>query len=189
MRITKVYTRSGDRGQTTLVGGRRVSKGSLRVEAYGEIDELNSLLGVARAEIQDASIDAILERLQNELFTVGADLASPPDVDAPRVKNEWVSQLERIIDELNGELPPLEEFVLPGGSRAGAILHLARTVARRAERRIVQLSHQEPINEAILVYVNRLSDLLFVLARVINVRQGEPEKLAVFSKRKKESGT
>lgn len=167
-----------------LVGGRRVSKGSLRVEAYGEIDELNSLLGIARAEISDASIDATLERLQNELFTVGADLASPLDVDAPRVKDEWVSQLERTIDECNQELPPLEEFILPGGSRGGAILHLARAVARRAERRIVQLSHQEAINPALLPYVNRLSDLLFVLARITNARQGKPEKLATFSKRK-----
>lgn len=183
MRITKVYTRAGDSGETSLVGGRRVSKASPRVAAYGELDELNSVLGVARTEIADAEIKELLGSLQNELFTAGADLASPNEVEAPRIGPDWVTRLEQILDHYNEQLPPLREFVLPGGSKGAALLHLARTVARRAERRIVLLSQQEDINEALLAYMNRLSDLLFVLARVVNQRLGTPEEQAEFSRR------
>jgi cob(I)alamin adenosyltransferase len=182
MRITKVYTRAGDNGETSLVGGKRVSKASLRVEAYGDIDELNSVLGVARAEIDDAEVDEVLRRIQNQLFTLGADLASPAEVAVPRVNSEWVPHIEQLIDHFNAQLPPLEEFILPGGRRGAALLHLARTVCRRAERHTVALSHQEPVGEAASVYINRLSDLLFVLARLVNRRRGGAEEQVVFQK-------
>jgi cob(I)alamin adenosyltransferase len=185
MRITKVYTRAGDHGETSLVGGKRVSKASARVEAYGDVDEVNSLVGLARAEISDQQINDVLKAIQNELFTVGADLASPSDVPAPRIGPEWVTRLESVLDQFNEPLPPLKEFILPSGSPGAALLHLARTVVRRAERRIVQLSEEEAINEALLAYVNRLSDLLFVLARAVNQRLGTPEESADFSRRSK----
>jgi cob(I)alamin adenosyltransferase len=185
MRITKVYTRTGDNGETSLVGGQRVSKASPRVEAYGELDEINSLLGVARAEISDAEIHELLGSIQNELFTAGADLASPKEIEAPRIESGWVTRLEQILDHYNEQLPPLREFILPSGSKGAVLLHLARTVTRRAERRIVELSQQEDINEALLAYMNRLSDLLFVLARVTNQRLGTPEEQADFSRRGK----
>lgn len=185
MRITRVYTRAGDRGETMLVGGKQVSKASPRVEAYGEIDELNSLLGVVRAEISDPEINQVLQSIQNELFTLGADLAGPTDVDVPRIENEWVTRLEHLLDQFNQQLPPLEEFILPSGTKGATLLHLARAVARRAERRIVQLSQEESVNEALIAYVNRLSDLLFVLARVTNQRLGVSEEQAHFSQRHK----
>jgi len=180
MRITRVYTRTGDKGETALVGGKRVSKASARVEAYGDIDELNSLLGVARAEIEDAEVDEVLRSIQNELFTVGADLASPRDVAVPRIEGELVQRLEQIIDRFNHQMPPLEEFILPAGTRGAALLHLARAVCRRAERCIVALAHEEEINEHLLAYVNRLSDLLFVMARWTNRRSGGSEQQVVF---------
>jgi cob(I)alamin adenosyltransferase len=168
MRITKVYTRTGDRGETSLVGGRRVRKDSARVDAYGDVDELNSLLGVVRAHMGDSPANRLLAEIQNELFTVGADLASPLEIKAPRIEPDHIARLERAIEEWNRALPPLREFVLPGGAVPGALLHLARAVARRAERRVVRLAAEEPINEHVLVYLNRLSDLLFVLARAVN---------------------
>jgi len=183
MRITKVYTRAGDRGETSLVGGRRVSKASPRVEAYGDLDEVNSLIGVARSEIHDPEINQVLKSIQNDLFTAGADLASPLEINVPRIEDGWVARLEQILDGYNEQLPPLKEFILPSGSRGAALLHLARTVTRRAERRIVGLSQQERINEALLAYVNRLSDLLFVLARVTNKRLETLEEQADFSRR------
>lgn len=185
MRITKVYTKTGDAGDTSLVGGARVSKASLRVSAFGDVDELNSLLGVTRTFLTDAEIDADLGRIQNELFVLGADLASPMDVPLRRVDERLVEELEELIDRGLGELEPLQEFILPSGSQAGSFLHLARTVARRAERSVVLLSEQETINSQALIYLNRLSDYLFVAARLVNRRAGVPEHLANFSARKK----
>jgi cob(I)alamin adenosyltransferase len=180
MRITKVYTKTGDKGETSLVGGQRVGKDSPRVDAYGDVDEVNSLLGFVRSHLQDAEIDRILAIIQNRLFIVGADLASPMDVQAPRIGPDDSLWLEETIDRYNRQIPPLKEFVLPGGAPAGALLHLARTVARRAERKVVRVAKKEPINGELIVYLNRLSDLLFVLARVVNQRAGVVEQQASF---------
>lgn len=185
MRISKVYTRTGDKGETSLVGGERVSKASLRVDSYGEVDELNSVIGVARARLGDPEIDDLLGLIQNDLFTLGADLASPSRVEVPRISGEFISTLEELSDRYLEQLEPLKEFILPGGSEGGATLHLARTVARRAERRVVELSAAEEINPLAVTYLNRLSDLLFILARVVNQRKGAPEKMTDFSKRKR----
>jgi len=189
MRINRVYTRTGDQGQTSLVGGARVSKASLRVDAYGDVDELNSVIGVARARSDDKEIDEVLGLIQNDLFTLGADLASPSEIDVPRIEEPFVAKLEGLADRFLAELEPLKEFILPGGSEAGAVLHLARTVARRAERRVVELSETERLNPETIVYLNRLSDLLFILARVVNHRATVPEKMTDFSKRTKKSDT
>jgi cob(I)alamin adenosyltransferase len=183
MRITKVYTKVGDGGETQLVGGRLVSKASPRVEAYGDVDELNSVLGVALAWIEDAEIAGLVREIQNELFTLGADLASPADVSVPRIDEAAVTRLEKKIDALLEELPPLQEFILPGGRKDAAYLHLARAVARRAERRTVSLAAAEPINATAIVYLNRLSDLLFVAARVANRRANVPEPPVRFPKK------
>lgn len=185
MRITKVYTKSGDGGETSLVGGARVSKASLRVDAYGDVDELNSVIGLARAQLQDSEVDETLSHIQNDLFTLGADLASPAEIAVPRITEEFITALETASDHFLAELEPLKEFILPGGSQPGATIHLARTVARRAERKVVALGSHEEINTNSIVYLNRLSDLLFILARVVNQRAGVPEKMTDFSKRKK----
>ena len=185
MRISKVYTRTGDQGQTSLVGGERVSKASLRVDAFGDVDELNCVIGVARARSDDKEIDEVLGLIQNDLFTLGADLASPSEIDVPRIGESFVKNLEKLADRFLAQLEPLKEFVLPGGSEGGAVLHLARTVARRSERRVVALSEIEKLNPDTVVYLNRLSDLLFILARVVNNRAGVPEKMTDFSKRTK----
>jgi cob(I)alamin adenosyltransferase len=180
-RITKVYTRTGDEGLTSLIGGKRVSKDSLRVNAYGDIDELNAVLGIARSQAKDNEIKTIISACQNDLFIIGADLASPMDIVAPRIKANNISQLERTIDKFLKELDPLKEFILPTGTGGGHYLHLARTVARRAERSIVKLKRQEKkINENVLKYLNRLSDLLFVMARIENKRAGFEEAFANF---------
>jgi cob(I)alamin adenosyltransferase len=188
MRITRVYTKSGDAGETSLVDGSRVSKADLRVTAYGEVDEVNSWLGLARVGLQDQQLDNALSKIQNELFIVGADLASPLTIPVPRVDETHVTELEKLIDLLLEELDPLREFILPGGTALGATLHLARTVARRAERVIVALAAQTEINQHTLIYLNRLSDLLFVMARVANHRAGVSEHAANFSARGKKSG-
>jgi cob(I)alamin adenosyltransferase len=185
MRITKVYTKTGDAGQTSLVSGERVSKADWRVTAYGEVDELNSVLGLARTLLADEQINEVLGRIQNELFIVGADLATPMTTQVPRVEASLIAEMEQTIDQFLSELEPLKEFILPGGSQAGATLHLARTVARRAERAVVALAAREEINAQALAYLNRLSDLLFVLARVANRRAGVAEQSANFSARGK----
>jgi cob(I)alamin adenosyltransferase len=185
MRISKVYTRTGDGGQTALVGGERVSKSSLRVDAYGEVDELNSAIGLARARLSDSEIDEVLSLIQNDLFTLGADLASPAGIEVPRINESFVKTLEDFSDKFLKQLEPLKEFILPGGGESGATLHLARTVARRAERRTVALAEAEELNGQTIVYLNRLSDLLFILARLANHRAGVPEKMTDFSKRSK----
>ncbi len=181
--MTRIYTRTGDEGETGLFGGQRVPKDDPRVSAYGAIDELNAMLGVARAARPDPGIDAVLERLQHHLFDIGAELATPPTASpgaaahVPRVLPSWVESLERDIDRFENGLPPLREFILPGGTPAAAHLHLARTVARRAEREIVSLGARERLNPELLKYVNRLSDLLFVLARAANHAAGHPDTI------------
>ena len=188
IRITRVYTRTGDKGDTALVGGHRVPKDSPRIEAYGVIDELNSILGLARAFNAENLkrgkkyrwLDEILRRLQNELFDLGSELATPEDAVYDgmfRVGENEVTALERLMDECQKSLAPLKSFVLPGGGRVGGFLHQARTVCRRAERRILALSRAESISEWPLKYVNRLSDLLFVLSRWVGKHLGETEYL------------
>ena len=186
MRISKVYTRTGDEGETSLGTGVRASKASPRVRAYGEVDELNSFLGLARTKIADVALQELLAKIQNELFILGADLAVPlpglshvPDRQR-RVSQAEIEGLETAIDHYNKALPPLEEFILPAGNEAGAMLHVARAVARRAEREVVHLTQSENLNPHVLSYVNRLSDLLFVLARAANRRGGSDEVFAQF---------
>lgn len=174
----KIYTRTGDTGDTSLFDGTRVRKSEPRVDAYGEVDELNACLGLARASNTDPAIDAELVTLQRDLFALGAQLADPGDKIADRVTkaalgDEDVTRLERLIDRYEAELPPLRRFILAGGSPAGAALHVARAVCRRAERRIVAL--EPPVDAALVRYVNRLSDLLFVIARIVNLRAGAVE--------------
>ena len=181
-RITKVYTRTGDEGQTSLIGGVRVSKSSPRVEAYGDVDELNAALGIARNHVQDQELLKILIEIQNDLFIIGADLASPPDMDVPRISSARVEELEALIDRLLEELEPLKEFILPSGSAGGAQLHFCRTVSRRAERRVVSLMESEDVNTTSLIYLNRLSDLFFVMARVENKRSEFKETFVEFRK-------
>lgn len=174
----RLYTRTGDAGQTSLFDGTRVSKRDARVDAYGEVDELNAWLGVVRASGLDAELDAVVVRLQRDLFALGARLADPAGRIADRVTKaalqpDDVERLERLIDRLDAEVPPLRRFLLAGGTPAGAALHVARTVCRRAERRIVAL--EPPVDPVLLQYVNRVSDLLFALARAVNRRAGQPE--------------
>jgi cob(I)alamin adenosyltransferase len=187
MRITRVYTRTGDKGKTRLVGGDEVSKDSIRIDSYGTVDELNSVLGMARACLRDVQgedeklhlLDTRLQHVQNDLFDVGSDLATPPESRWPemvRMGQADVARLEGWIDEANDELEPLQEFILPGGGHLPSTLHLARTVCRRAERRVVTLEQAEPeTGTHCLIYLNRLSDLLFVWARWVGLALGETE--------------
>lgn len=170
----KIYTKTGDGGQTGLFGGARVSKADARVTAYGEIDELNSCLGLARMHPFDEGIDRLLSEIQSELFNLGAELATVPgkDAGALKVSETEIHSLEEAIDHAETELSPLKSFILPGGSPAAAHLHLCRTVCRRAERSLVGLGEQEEVRGEALRYLNRLSDLLFVLARLANHRAG-----------------
>jgi cob(I)alamin adenosyltransferase len=174
----KIYTRTGDGGQTSLFDQTRVSKSDPRVDAYGEVDELNAWLGFARAAGLDEDLDGAVVHIQRDLFALGAQLADPADRISARVSkaalgDEDIARLEGVIDWLETELPPLTRFILAGGSQPGAALHLARTVCRRAERRIVAL--RPPVDPVLVRYVNRLSDLLFVLARAVNRRANVPE--------------
>lgn len=188
IRITRVYTRTGDDGSTGLVGGARVAKDSRRVESYGSIDELNAVVGLARvyneerltADPAHARLDEILRRIQQELFDLGSELATPDDGaydGMRRIGKADVDALEALIDECQEQLEPLKSFVLPGGGRIGAQLHQCRTVCRRAEREICRLSRTETVNDWLLKYVNRLSDLFFVLARWVAKMMGEKEYL------------
>jgi cob(I)alamin adenosyltransferase len=175
----KIYTRTGDNGETSLFDGRRVSKSDLRVDAYGEIDELNAALGMALADGVDPDIAAMLEAVARDLFAVGGRLADPQHRVAERVRKiavglAEVGRLEQWIDQLEAGLPPLRRFILPGGSPAGAALHMARTICRRAERRVAALGPDE-VESELRAYVNRLSDFLFVAARAVNHRAGVPE--------------
>jgi len=174
----KIYTRTGDSGDTSLFDGTRVKKDDPRVDAYGDIDELNAWLGLARASRLDPALDDDVVQLQRDLFALGAQLADPGHTLAPRVSKAVIgdadiARLESLIDRLEKELPPLRRFILAGGSPAGAALHVARTVCRRAERRIVALD--PPVDPVLVRYVNRMSDLLFVLARAANHRGGVSE--------------
>jgi cob(I)alamin adenosyltransferase len=183
----KIYTKTGDAGETSLFDQTRVSKADARVDAYGEVDELNACLGVARASIADPEIGAAIDLVQRDLFALGAMLADPGSRIAVRVTkasidDAGVERLEQTIDRLEAGLPPLRRFILPGGSSSGAALHLARTVCRRAERRVValQAASEEAngghtVNPIVVVYLNRLSDLLFVMARAVNHRAGVRE--------------
>lgn len=181
-RITKVYTKTGDKGLTSLVGGERVSKASLRVDSYGDVDELNAVLGIIRSQGVDSEIDSLIIKIQNDLFIMGADLASPPDIEVPRVSEHSINNLEQTIDKFLQELEPLKEFILPSGDIPGSYLHFARTVSRRAERKVVKLMEVEEIGENVLIYLNRLSDLLFVMARVQNQRNNFTETFVDFKK-------
>ncbi|GAB4352421.1 MAG: cob(I)yrinic acid a,c-diamide adenosyltransferase [Immundisolibacter sp.] len=168
-RLTRIYTRTGDRGSTGLGDGSRVAKDAARVEAYGTVDELNSVLGLLRTHTLPAPVDAWLGEIQHRLFDLGGELCIPGH---RIITDAQVTALETWLDTLNAQLEPLADFILPGGSPAAATCHLARTVCRRAERRVVTLQAQEPVNGAALRYLNRLSDLLFVLARSLNRAAG-----------------
>ena len=188
IRITRVYTRTGDNGDTDLVGGKRVPKDSPRIDAYGTIDELNAAVGLARVFNQEKIaahdahrfMDVVLRDIQNQLFDLGSELATPADFFQPgmyRIGDKEVKKIEQLIDECQKSLEPLKSFVLPGGGKIGAYLHQARTVCRRAEREILRLSRIEEISEWPLKYANRLSDLFFVLSRWISKQTGEDEYL------------
>ena len=164
-RLTKIYTRTGDKGETGLGDGTRVPKDSLRVHTLGEIDELNSVIGLLLAEKLPASVRAALGGIQHDLFDLGGEVCIPGHTG---MGEGQVSQLEALLEQYNRDLPPLKEFILPGGTRAAGLAHFARTVCRRAERALVSLSRAEPVGEAARKYLNRLSDLMFVLARVLN---------------------
>ena len=178
----KIYTKTGDDGSTGLFGGDRISKDHMRIEAYGTVDETNSTLGLVRAHVGNHSeqefLEGILHKIQSELFVLGADLATPSDakVNVPRIEKKQIDDIEQLIDQLERELPPLKHFILPGGSIAASFMHLARTTCRRAERQTVRLSHREPINVLTITYLNRLSDLIFVLARWTNHLLGMNEE-------------
>ena len=169
MRLTRIYTGGGDRGETSLGDGSRVSKLDCRIAAFGTVDELNSLIGVVLAGEPPAELGPVLERVQNELFDVGADISVPFGVgDRLRVSSSQIEALERDCDRFNAALPELKSFVLPGGTEAAARLHVARTVCRRAERLAVALAEGSSVNPLAIAYLNRLSDLLFILARAAN---------------------
>jgi cob(I)alamin adenosyltransferase len=177
----KIYTKTGDSGETGLFGGPRVPKSDPRVDAYGEVDELNAVVGQIRAIVEDPEIDRQLARVQDELFCVGAELATPAGAKArsalPPIQASWAERLEAAIDAWDAELVPLRQFILPGGTRTAAALHLARCVCRRAERRVVALAQDVAIDPAVIAYLNRLSDFLFVAARIANHRAKRPEVL------------
>lgn len=180
-RLTRLYTRKGDDGRTALSTGTRVPKDDPRVEAYGTVDELNAQLGVSISSGVCRRLRQELAAIQNRLFDLGADLATPasdnPEFEVPRLEVEHVVALEALIDELNESVGPLENFILPGGSPGAAALHLARTICRRAERRVVTLAHDGDVNDAAFAYLNRLSDALFVMARYENLQSGTAEPL------------
>lgn len=177
VKLNRIYTRTGDQGQSGLVDGSRVSKASARMHAIGEVDEANSAIGLAIAEV-DGEAKTALGRIQNELFDLGADLSVPLEHDGRlRTTQEQVDALETDCDRFNAELPELRSFVLPGGSEAAAALHVARTVCRRAERETLAASGSNALNPLVLVYLNRLSDLLFILARAANAAAGYDEPL------------
>jgi cob(I)alamin adenosyltransferase len=175
-RLSKIYTRTGDKGTTGLGDGSRVDKDSLRVEAYGTVDELNSALGLVLSADLPNEVRACLTRTQHELFDLGGELCMPGTTLIP---DNYVEGLEQALDGFNDDLPPLKDFILPGGSEAAARCHMARTIARRAERRVISLAHNETVNEATIRYLNRLSDLLFVIARVLARREGGTEVIWV----------
>ncbi|HWV38954.1 MAG TPA: cob(I)yrinic acid a,c-diamide adenosyltransferase [Vulgatibacter sp.] len=174
-----IYTKTGDKGQTGLFGGGRVRKDDPRVEAYGAVDELNAAMGAAEAAIGDPEIKAWIRKIQDELFVVGSELATPDPEAVKRqvipVGAEQVAAMEKIIDAVDEQVPPLRQFILPGGHPGSAHLHLARTICRRAERRVLSFSDHAEVRPEVIAYLNRLSDLLFMLARLVNHREGVAE--------------
>lgn len=190
----KIYTKTGDKGETGLFGGDRVSKDSLRIEAYGTIDELNSFIGLAAVEVRDKEVAELLQRLQNELFTVGADLSTPDNEKTrkyregsakhtlPQVSADFYARAEQSIDHFEAKLEELKNFILPGGTKSAALLHICRTICRRAERRVVALKKTENISDNIIIYLNRLSDLFFVLSRIENAGAGVPDVIWIPAK-------
>ena len=184
-RITKVYTKTGDKGETSLVSGERVSKSSLRVESYGDIDELNSVIGMAISHTRNEVLKDFLKKIQNDLFIFGGDLATPKSFkgEIPRINEQMIERIEELIDKFHLEVGDLKEFILPSGVEGSPFLHLARTVCRRAERKVVKLSENEEINQLGINYLNRLSDLLFMMARVENKRAGYDETPVDFGKK------
>ncbi|NUN10152.1 MAG: cob(I)yrinic acid a,c-diamide adenosyltransferase [Ignavibacteriaceae bacterium] len=174
----KIYTKTGDRGETSLFGGTRVSKNNLRLEAYGTVDELNSALGLCICASVAEDVQELLTELQNRLFDAGSDLATPSDysgskISVPRISGEHIEKIESAIDRFDSSLPALTGFILPGGSESAARLHLARSICRRAERHVVALQMGEEINPNLVIFLNRISDLLFVLARYENKVSGK----------------
>lgn len=167
----KIYTRGGDKGETSLMSGERVKKSALRLEVYGTVDELSSFIGLAESRIEFEDFRQLFEKIQNDLYIAGADLSSTKESKFKVTENHW-RQLEKDIDEFDSELEPLHKFILPGGSPEAALMHVCRTVARRAERQLVYLSEKEKINENCIIYLNRLSDLFFTMARAANKRKG-----------------
>jgi cob(I)alamin adenosyltransferase len=175
----KIYTKTGDRGDTRLFDGTKTRKDNPRVDAYGDVDELNSFIGAAAAWLNDAALVAMLQDIQRDLFSVGANLANPKSAaagnDRFRLEPQRIEILEQAIDRFETEMPPLRQFILAGGGPGGALLHVSRTVCRRAERKVVALAASDAVDETVLRYLNRLSDFLFVLARLVNHRQGQQE--------------
>lgn len=176
----KIYTKTGDKGETGLFGGQRVSKSNSRIDAYGTIDELNSFIGLAITEIKSEKIISVLQRIQNQLFVVGSDLATPisekdQKLKITRTPESYINQAEADIDYFNSQLEELRNFILPGGSKGAAYLHVCRTVARRAERKVVALNEQVKIGDNIIIFINRLSDLFFVLSRFENKVSNIPD--------------
>ena len=183
LKYMAIYTRTGDRGTTSLMNGQRVSKAHLRVETYGSIDELNSAIGVVLAEVQSYSskLKAELVRIQSDLFEIGSALANPKAKGLNYLEKR-VKEFEKLIDYMTQKLPPLVNFILPGGGKAGSLLHLARAISRRVERKIVALNTKEKTDKNIIIYVNRLSDLLFTMARFANFK--EKKKETIWTQRK-----
>lgn len=175
--MAKIYTKTGDKGETSLYGGKRVSKANLRVEAYGTVDELNSAIGIVLAKMPNTE----LTNIQNDLFEIGTSLANPKEEPIKKLKKR-VEEFEKLIDNMTKELPTLRNFILPGGGVGGSHLHLARSICRRAERKIVELSQKENIDNGILIYFNRLSDLLFTMARFVNHKEKQKEVIWVKNK-------
>jgi cob(I)alamin adenosyltransferase len=178
--MMKIYTKGGDKGETGLFGGKRVPKSSARIEAYGTIDELNSFIGLAITEVKSEDVKKLLQKIQDQLFTVGADLAAPEtEIDKKhsivRVPESFFLDTEKEIDKYDAQLKPLQNFILPGGSKPAALLNICRVVCRRAERRVVALSEKSEVGGNIIIFLNRLSDLFFVLARYENMISGIPD--------------
>jgi cob(I)alamin adenosyltransferase len=178
--MAKIYTKTGDKGETGLFGGGRVPKHSTRIEAYGTVDELNSFIGLTVTEVKDDKVKALLEKIENELFTVGSNLAAPENGKEknkiiPEVSESFIKDAESEIDSFEEKLEPLKNFILPGGSKGAALLHVCRTVCRRAERNVTALKSEEIINDNIVIFLNRLSDLFFVLARYENLVSNIPD--------------
>lgn len=173
----KIYTKTGDRGETSLFGGLRLPKSHLRIDSYGTLDELNAYLGVVRDAMEDSTYNEEIKYIQDRLFTVGSHLASDPGKDMllPDISEDDITALEKSIDKMNLELPELKHFILPGGNSQASFLHVARCVCRRAERRVVELSLQDNVDKDIIRYLNRLSDYLFVLSRYVSFKNGAEE--------------